>query len=46
MGTWHKPFLLTVLGAFLAMSTTVTTLLGTIITPILSAVTGGKATYS
>jgi hypothetical protein len=46
MGTWHKPFLLTVVGAVLAMSTTVTTLLATILTPVLSAITGGKASYS
>jgi hypothetical protein len=43
---WHKPFLLTVLGAVLAMSTTVTSLLATLLTPVLSAVTGGKASYS
>jgi hypothetical protein len=43
---WHKPFLLTALGALLALSTTVTTLLATVLTPILSAVTSGKASYS
>jgi hypothetical protein len=43
---WHKPFLFTAIGALLALSTTVTTLLATILTPIISAVTGGKASYS
>jgi hypothetical protein len=43
---WHKPFLLTAVGALLGMSTTVTTMLASILTPIISAVTSGKGSYS
>ena len=42
---WHKPFMYTVLGAVIALSTTVNTLVGGLITPLLSAVTGGKGAY-
>jgi hypothetical protein len=43
---WHKPFLLTAVGALLGMSSTVTGLLSTILTPIISAVTSGKGSYA
>jgi hypothetical protein len=43
---WHKPFLLTAAGALIGMSTTVTTMLASIMTPVISAITSGKGSYS
>ena len=41
----HKPFMLMTLGALIALSTTVNTMVASVVSPIISSVTGGKGSY-